>query len=189
LPRDGYYGRQGDVLDPLPVDALVLLAYLRAYRLTRRPALAEVAGVMGERLGLFATPRLGDEPPHARRHPDGAAGDALLLLAALEAHRLTGSDAFLAAAEAEAGRLVQERCVNGLFAASRRHRFAKFDAVEALALLQLGACLLGRAEAVPPYPGAEPFFGAAWGGDGHRIDNTWIYQRLTVDADGGKETS
>ena len=70
-----------------------------------------------------------------------------------------------------------ERFHKGFFVASKRHLFARFDAVEPLALLHVVAAMRGTPNAVPTYPAGRSYFHCPFDGKGRTYDLRAIYSR------------
>lgn len=174
LEQDGYYGRAGGRLEALPADFLMLWAYLLGYRASGHPKLWSVARTIALANGLGDI-GVGASPPRLERRPDSA--DPLAIFCLLELFEIAHQAEFLSLAQAVADQLLVRRVVADWFVPSVRHRYAKFDAVEPIALLHLAGTLLGRSDVVPRYPASQAFFGSAYGDRGHTIDNAFWYQR------------
>ncbi len=96
----------------------------------------------------------------------------------LELHRGGGNAEFLAQAE-RVGRNILEHCVrDGWFVPTQRHVFCRLANNEAQALLHLAAALMGKADAVPAFTGAQGFFHAEYGASKGRVyDADVIYAK------------
>ncbi|CAG7635425.1 hypothetical protein ACFQI7_06605 [Paenibacillus allorhizosphaerae] len=174
MEKDGYYGRRGDVFKPVHGDALLFWSYVRGFRFTAQPLLWSVARNIGLHLGL------GDigAVPGAAPALEAVSGllDPHAILALLELYRWSGTEPYLDAAERFGMNLLRSSFRDGYFHRSAESENVKLDCPEALILLQLAAALSGRAEEVPAYVGGQSFFGAAYDGHGHQIDNSLLYR-------------
>ncbi len=179
LDRSGYYGARGERLAPMRAGWEMLWPYLMAYRLTSDPRFLPYIHQMSRAGGLDF-----GQPPEET--PAGVSSDPLELLCLLEWHACTEEPGWLALAVQSGEQILKERFHYGYFLPSSSHRYAKFDALEPLALLHLAANLLGRAEVVPDYPGSSAFFGSAYEDLGHKIDNQWIYGQRLLEEGGGQ---
>jgi len=178
LDRDGYYGRQGMVLTPMTADFLMLWAYCLAYQFSPQPQLWAVARQMAKANGL------GDIGPTAEdlSGPMLAAGievsDPLAIFCLLTLYATTNQQAFLDQAQAVGDNILNHRWHRGLFLPSRHHRWAKFDALEPLALIHLVAYMQRCPQQVPKYWASSAFFGSLYADLGHKIDNSWWYDQV-----------
>ncbi|CAG7649262.1 Pectate disaccharide-lyase [Paenibacillus solanacearum] len=175
MEKDGYYGRRGDVFQPVHGDALLFWSYVRGYRFAADPRLWSVARRIGLHLGLGdigleagAAPALletagGLRSPHA-------------MMGLLELYRWSGAEPYLDAAERVGLNLLHGSFRDGYFLRSPGSENMKLDCPEALMLLELAAALRGRAEEVPACVAGQSFFGAAYDGLGHQIDNSLLYR-------------
>jgi pectate lyase len=187
LKRDGYY-RRAELFTPQAPDATYLWAYALAFRLTCDPLHWEMARRIAQGHGLGDIGDLGTS-----RDGGGAEGERDLrletrcaephaLLALLELYRATMDGRLLAAAGAVAGNILAARFQDGFFLPRPDHLYARFDAIEALALLRFAAVAEGRPEDVPDAWPAEPYFQAPHDGIGRARDTEVIYGRTRRDA-------
>jgi len=80
--------------------------------------------------------------------------DPYTLLAFLELYRKTDKTEFLQAAQKVGDNILFLRYHDGFFAPSSKHIYAKFDDIEALALLHIEAAMHGKVLSVPQvWPG------------------------------------
>ncbi|MCJ7751311.1 MAG: pectate lyase [Armatimonadetes bacterium] len=173
--KDGYFGPKGRVLRAGKAGADHFWAYAMAFRATGDAFMWEMARSIARatELGdIGATPH--DKP---KVNLDSDAAEPTALLGFLELHRAVADEAFLAMAQRIGDNILARRFHKGMFAPSVDHIHAKFDRVEPLALLHLVAATQGRAGLVPEYPGGYGFYAAAYGTEGHRYDNRFIYER------------
>ncbi|MBE1444368.1 hypothetical protein [Paenibacillus sp. OAS669] len=176
MEKSGYYGREGQQLQAHKADYLLLWSYVTGYRLSGREELWTVARSMAKGIGFGdigesarAVPFLNMET--ACTHPHG-------IFVMLELFKTTHQRKFLQLAQRIGDRLLLHRSHRGLFMASADHEYAKLDALEPLALLHLAAELQGVRGRMPVYCGGRPFFAAAYDGQGHMTDNTFLYARV-----------
>ena len=175
LKRNGYYGRKGKVLKPSSADTLMLWAYARAFRMTGEAFLWQMARdiARGNDLGdIGAAP--GDKP--ALNHTTACA-EPQAIFGLLELHRKTGEKPYWELAKRVGDNIVAERFHKGFFVASKRHVFARSDAVEPLALLHVVAAMRGTPNAVPTYPAGRSYFHCPFDGKGRTYDLRAIYSR------------
>ncbi|WP_081824120.1 hypothetical protein [Paenibacillus sp. UNC451MF] len=180
MEKSGYYGREGQQLQAHKVDYLLLWSYVTAYRLSGHEELWTIARSMAEGLGFGnigdsagTRPALNMEVQCT--HPHG-------LFVMLELFKTTKERKFIQLAQRIGDRLLLYRNHRGLFMPSADHEYAKLDAVEPLALLHLAAELQGVRNRLPVYCGGRPFFAAAYDGEGHMTDNTFIYSKAKTRA-------
>ncbi|UUZ81436.1 hypothetical protein LJK88_43450 [Paenibacillus sp. P26] len=174
MEKSGYYGRQGDTLKATKADLLQLWSYLKGFRLTGDGRLWEWARSMAAGTGLG---EIGESPgAEPALHP-GESSEPSAVFALLELYGGAGHPAYLEAACAVGDNIVARRFHKSVFLAEPNRTYAKLDAVEPLALLHLAGELTGRRKEVPVYCGSKAFFGAAYDGHGHMIDNSFIYSR------------
>ncbi|WP_248925228.1 hypothetical protein [Paenibacillus hamazuiensis] len=187
MEKSGYYGKQGDTLKAAAADLLLLWSFAAGYRLSRNERLWDIARAIARGNGLgdigsAPTARGGAESAGLSQTGSGAdlnsgteCADPHGIFAMLELHRITRNAAYLHLAERIGRNIVAQRYHHGFFMPSERHVYAKFDRLEPVALLHLAAELDGTGETQPIYCGGKSFFGAAFDGHGHEIDNDFIY--------------
>jgi len=175
--KDGYFGPAGRVLTAGRARAEHFWAYAVAYRQTGDPFLWKMARstAIGSGSGDIG-------------EAEGAAGGSSFdtdvsapqaLLGFLELYRRTGHLQLLLAAQRIGDNLLRRSFHLGLFLASEAQLYARFDAIEPLALLHLAAALEGKPDVVPAYPGGRGFYASAYGSDKgstHRYDES-LYAR------------
>ena len=149
LPRDGYYGRAGRVLEPFAADGLFLAAYARAYRLTGDEAIWQVVRQIARGLGLG---ELGDGPGRGSRpHPSVACRDPRAIFALLELYDVGRCPVYLELAERVGENLLATSFAEGYF--SGGGETVLFDSLEPWALLALEAARRPGAGEFPRYAG------------------------------------
>ncbi|NLW55811.1 MAG: pectate lyase [Firmicutes bacterium] len=149
LPRSGYYGRAGTVLQRSPAGGDFLHAYARTYRLTGDPDLWTVVRQIGQGLGLGDLGfRPGDKVQLALETREA---DYRILFALLEIYRTIPHRAYLALARRVGDNILRSKFRHGYFLRQPDCLYAEFNAVEPLALLALEATIRGTPELVPGY--------------------------------------
>ena len=90
----------------------------------------------------------------------------------------TGKRSYLEAAQ-QIGDNILEQCFHkGFFVPSKKHVFAKFDALEPLVLLSLSAHSVGKADRVPTIWPSRSYFQCPFDGLGRTFDNDAIYAQV-----------
>jgi pectate lyase len=181
LPKDGYFGPKGRVLNPGHARVSHFWAYAMAYRATGDGFMWEMARRIAQANDLGDIGEIPGSPAKSALRANTA--DPLALLGFLELYRKTGARAYLEVAKRIGDSLLEQRFQRGFFTGSRDHLYARFDGVEPLALLHLVAAMQGRPEAVPAYNGGSGFYSAAYGTEGNKYDE-FLYRRTRDDAGG-----
>ncbi len=166
----------GQTLEAIPADAAFLLSYARAWRLSGEEELwATVRDIArGNGLGDLGQAAGRDPSPDLKTGCD----DPLALLAVLEVYRGNGDDVYLALARRIGDNIVQRRYRNQLFVESERNLYARFDALEPLALLALEAAVRGESERVPAFVGGLwRYLQGPYDGHGRARDYNLFYAR------------
>lgn len=149
LPRDGYYGRAGRVLEPFPADGLFLASYARAYRLTGDEALWRTVRQIARGLGLGD---LGEAPGRGSRpDPQAACADPRVIFALLELYDGGRHPACLDLAERVAEHVLARSFAEGYFGGGGET--VLFDRLEPWALLALEAARRTGVGELPRYAG------------------------------------
>jgi pectate lyase len=173
FPRPGYYGPAGEVFRESSADPLLLQSYALAYRLTGDPELWTVARQMarGHDLGdLGVSPGKG-----VALNLTTEKAMPTVIFALLDLYRATQHRAYLDLARRLGDNLLRQRFHHGYFLPSERHRHARFDTEEPLALLAIEAALRGRPEDVPAYNGGRGYFHGRFDGLGRTYDDDAIW--------------
>jgi pectate lyase len=173
LPRTGYYGRKGEELKTYAPTVLQFLTFARAFRLSADPELWNVVRAMGRGFGLGEFGVSPAEPSGLNLETGHSRPEVILAL--LEIHRATDASEWLQLAEVVAGNLMKRSFHDGYFLLDGSHLYARFDALEPLALLALEAALQGRPEAVPPYSGGRNHVQGWYAGLGRAYDSEAIW--------------
>ena len=154
--NEGYVGRWA--LAKHAPDPHLLLSYAMAWRISGRDDMRRMAMDLVEALGSMTA-----EAP-GRMHGGWATA---LILAMLELHRAGGDPAHLTRAASLGQAVVRECVVGGLLAASSKHRFARFDTLLPLALLELHRALHEPSLKLPRYMGGHGSFQCPYRGRRH----------------------
>jgi len=174
MPRDGYYGKKGQVFRAAWLGGTDLRVYALAYRVSDDPLMWRMAGDVAKANGLGEIGRPDGSGASLNMETTFCDGEAIFGL--LELARKTGRDDFLALACRIADNILENRFVNGFFLADRFQKYARFDRIEPLALLHLAAALRGKSQAVPPYWGGGSYFACEWDdGEAYTYDLRVIY--------------
>lgn len=175
MKRDGYYGEKGSRFEPAPADTLFFWAYSLAFRLSGDNFMWEMSRNIGRGNDL------GDigEAPGSRPSLNmaTACSDSEALFGLLDLHRKTGKKPYLELARKIGDNILRDRFHKGFFVPSKEHLFAKFDNVEALALLHLAATMRGKPDAVPSYCARRSYFHCPFDGIGRTYDEVAIYEQ------------
>jgi pectate lyase len=173
LDKDGYYGRRGQTLSPKAADGLLFWSYAAGYRHSGDAGLWSIVRSMARGSGLGELGEAGEQAEIPST--DIRSADAHLLFGLLELAAAHPEGPFLAMAEQIGDNILATRVHNGYFVPNESRAYVKFDAIDPLALLHLAAALRGERERMPRYFGGNPFFGAAYDGRNHTIDNSFFY--------------
>ncbi len=175
LEQSGYYGKKGEYLKPLKAGFLLLWSYVMAYRLSNHPDLWSTARSIAKGIGLGDIGQIGEIPKLEFAH---LSSDPLAIFSTLELYKVTGNSVYLSYASKIGEELLSHRFKNDFFVSDEHQIYAKFDAVEPLALLHLVAQLRGMSEVIPNYVASNAFFGSQYGKLGHKKDNDLFYHTL-----------
>src|SRR5262249_15120257 len=134
------------------------------WNLTRSIARGNELGDIGERPGAAI------EWNHATTCSDPNA-----LLALLELHEKDHAPAFLDLARHIGSNMLAKRFHKGFFVTCADCVYAKFDALEPLALLRLAAVIQGKPDLVPRIWPGKSYFHCTYDGLGRTYDNAAIY--------------
>lgn len=162
------YGARGEI-KPISADGTYLLPFARAWRLSGDEDLWDVVQSMLRGTGLYSHGKAAD------------CDDPLALLALLEVHRGSGDQAYLDLAAKIAQNIVERRFINDLFPTSPAHGYARFDALEPLALLHLEAARRGHNGNVPDFiGGCWRYLQGPYNGQGRSTDQKLFYAHDAV---------
>jgi len=171
----GYFGPKGRVLKAGRAGPMDLWAYTLAYRVTGDEFMWEMARSIagGNNFGdIGATAK---DEPQLKTLTD--CSEVAALLGFLELYKKTGSPAYLSMAGKIGDNILTARFHKGYFVNSRKHIYARFDALEPLALLHLDSAVRGKPALLPKvWPGTS-YFHCPHDGEGRTYDNNVIYGR------------
>jgi len=178
IQKEGYYGKPGKSakLDPRPADGLFFWAYAMAYRISGDPFMRDTARSIARGEGLGDVGQASDAAPELDMGT--LCSDPYDLLGCIELYRSTGRTEFSAMARRIGDNILEQRFCKGFFVPSKDHLYARFDAVEPLALLTLAAMIQGRPEAVPEVWPGQSYFHCPYDGVGRTRDIDVIYAKL-----------
>ena len=173
MPRFGYFGSKGTVINPVQADLDMLFSYAIGYRLTGDEVLwATARGIArGHGLGeLGSTPGNG---VNLNLETDNA--DPIAVFALVELYRRTLHRGYLELARRIGDNLLGAHFHHGFFLPSARHVHAQFDTLEPLALLTLEAAIRGEVALVPAYNGGSGYIHGRYEGLGRTRDANAIW--------------
>jgi len=99
------------------------------------------------------------------------------LLGILEIYRKTGKEEFLELAKKIGDNILSDRFHKGFFVESKKHIYARFSAMEPLALLHLAGVIKGKSELIPQIWPSNAFFHNRYDGAGRTTDISFIYSQ------------
>jgi len=171
--KDGYFGPKGRVLKAGRAGEMDFWTYALAYRATGDQFMWEMARSIAKHNGW------GDIGEDANAQPDlnlnTSYSTYALLLGFLELHKRTGKTAFLHTARRIGDNILASRFYEGFFVPTKKHIYAKFDAVEPLVLLHLYAAVNAKPVSVPQVWPSTSYFHCPYDGKGRTYDNAAIY--------------
>jgi pectate lyase len=173
IARFGYYGPVGTRIGPVAAGGAFLMAYARAFRLTRDPALWETVRQMAQGNGLGDWG--GDPGRGVQPNPGVETADPEVLFALLEIWSAAGQRACLDLARRVADNILARRLHGGWFVPSSRHVHVNFNADEPLALLSVQAALRGDLQDWPAYVASRGYIHGRFDGLGRTTDQTAIW--------------
>ncbi|PRY65285.1 pectate lyase [Vreelandella songnenensis] len=149
LPRDGYYGKQGTVLEPYTAGSNFMLSYARAYTLEQDADLWRVAR------GIAKGQKLGDIGDAGGQNPqvnlETGNSDPYSIFALIDLWQATQQQAYLDLAEKVADNILENKRVNDFFVRNQEVEYAEIDSIDPYALLALEAAQQGEIDAVAPF--------------------------------------
>jgi len=174
IKRSGWFGDAGETIRPIAADAAFLLSYARAWRLSGDAVLWTTSQAMARGNGLGD---IGDTPGQAMAlNLKTGCSNPLALLAVLELHRGSGEAGYLSLARRIGDNMIEHRFRNNLFVESDRHIYARFDALDPLALLTLEAAIRGKPDQVPTFIGGLwRYLQGPYDGHGRASDQRLFY--------------
>jgi pectate lyase len=173
--KDGYFGPKGRVLTAGRAGPMDFWTYALAYRVTGDEFMWEMARniARGNNFGdIGATPK---DAPQLQMSTDCT--DPVAVLGLLELHKKTAHLAYLSLAKKVADNILKNCFHKGFFVRSRKHLYAKFDALGPLVLLRLHCALKGKPASVPRVWPSTSFFHCPHDGKGRTYDNSVIYSQ------------
>jgi len=175
--KDGYFGPKGRVLKAGRAGEMDFWTYALAYRATGDQFMWEMARSIAKHNGW------GDIGEDANAEPDlnldTSYSTYALLLGFLELHKRTGKTAFLHTARRIGDNILASRFYEGFFVPTKKHIYAKFDAVEPLVLLHLYAAVNAKPVSVPQVWPSTSYFHCPYDGKGRTYDNSAIYSQTS----------
>ncbi|MFC1716883.1 pectate lyase [Candidatus Poribacteria bacterium] len=174
--KDGYFGPKDRVVEAAKASPMEFWAYVMAFRISDDQFMWDMARNIAQGNGLGDIGATANDSPKLNTRTDSSNSSALFGF--LELFRKTGDEVYLSMAKGIGDNILKYRFHKGFFTRSERHLFAKFDRYEPLALLHLAAAMEGRPGDMPAYSGGEGFYAAAYGSEGHKYDNNFIYTRV-----------
>jgi pectate lyase len=158
IKKDGYFGPKGRVLRAGRAGASHFWAYAMAWRQSGDARMKQMAE------GIAKASRL------------DSAGEAAALFGWLEMYRKSGGAADLETARRVGDNILAAHFQKGFFVRGPQYVMARFDSLEAFALLHLSAEMQGKSAAVPACFGSGAFYSAPYADRGHTYDST-LYSR------------
>jgi pectate lyase len=165
--KDGYVTTEW--LQKRAANSAHFLAYALAYKLTRDDLMRRMTSSIARGLGLG---ELLPESGRVKVNTDTASGDPVLIFGLLELHAATREKAYLDLARRIADNAIATRVRKGFFVESRDHLCARLDDPTPLALLHLGAVVLGLPQRPPTYWHGRGYFHCPFDGEGRTYDNS-----------------
>ena len=149
LKRDGYNGRKGTVLKPIPAGNMLLVSYARAFMVTRDKTLWEMARSIAKGSDLGD---IGTEPSkEIKLNYKTKNNDAYSVFALVDIFRETHNTEYLNLARIVADNLVKTKFNHGYFTPGADYVYANVDAIEPYALLALDAAIKDMPDKVPAF--------------------------------------
>lgn len=166
LKRNGYFGKQGTILNRHEAGCSYLLVYARGFLNINDEALWQTARCIGKGNDLGD---LGVRPgKNLKLNMETNCSDAKALFALVDLFKATSNYDYLKLGEVIADNIEKKHFHNGYFLKGQDYKYAKFDAVEPLALLTLEAALRGKPDLVPVFINSSGYIG----GDYQEPDGT-----------------
>ena len=174
--KDGYFGPKGRVMKAGRAGPMDFWTYALAYRITGDAFMWEMVRSIGRGNGYV---ELGSDSAKEPQLPSTtSSAEAPVILGFLELFKKTGVRGYLEAAQRIGKNILEQRFHKGFFVPSKKHVFAKFDALEPLVLLSLAANSVGKADRVPTIWPTRSYFQCPFDGLGRTFDNDAIYARV-----------
>ena len=173
--KDGYFGPKGRVLKAGRAGEMDFWTYALAYRITGDQFMWEMARNIANHNGWGDIGA--DEKARPDLNLDTSYSTYALLLGFLELHKKTGKAAFLKMAGRIGENILASRFHKGFFVPTKKHIYAKFDAVEPLVLLHLDVALNNSKAVLPRVWPTRSYFHCPFDGKGRTYDNSAIYSQ------------
>lgn len=174
--KEGYFGPKGRVLTAGKAGPEEFWVYAKAYQLSSDQFMWEMTR------NIAKANRYGDIGASVHDDPSfdhqTSCADYEVLFGFLALYQKTGHADYLDISNTIGKNILKAHFNKGFFTKSKNHPYARFDAVEPLALLQLTATIQQRIEVIPIYPGGEGFYAASYGDRGHQYDDNFIYGQV-----------
>ena len=152
---DGYFGREGDVMEKFAASDIFLLSYATLFRLTEDEMIWDTVRGMANGNGLGD---IGDADGNQISINFDTKNDSpKTLLSVLEIFKATQNQDYLELAIKIGDNILQHKFHNGFFVHSENHYVANFNALEPLALLTLEAAVQNKPEIIPNYNAGGEF--------------------------------
>jgi pectate lyase len=171
--KSGDYGIKGTVFVSIQTIPMDFWAYALAYRLTGDQFMWDMARNIASGHGLGDIGFAADPSPRLTTATDSQS--PYTLLGFIELYRKTDNQKFIQIGRRIGDNLLNRRFHKGFFVPSDTHIYAKFDAMEHLALLQLHAALTRSFSSVPEFWPSNSLFNAPYRDREYASDYTAIY--------------
>ncbi len=166
LKCNGYFGKKGTILKRQKADCKYLLVYARGFLYINDEELWQTARSIGKGNDLGD---LGVRPGIDLKINMGTnCSDAKALFAVVDLFKATSNPDYLRLGKVIAVNIEKTNFHNGYFLKGQEYLYAKFDAIEPLALITLEAALRGEPDLIPVYINSSGYIG----GDYQEPDGT-----------------
>ncbi|WP_447527978.1 pectate lyase [Vreelandella sp. TE19] len=149
LPRDGYYGKQGTVLEPYTAGSNFMLSYARAYTLEQDADLWRVTRGIAKGRELGDIGDMGGQNPQVNLETSNS--DPYTIFALIDLWQATQQQAYLDLAEKVADNILENKRINDFFVRDQEVEYAEIDSIDPYAILALEAAQRDDTEAVAPF--------------------------------------
>jgi pectate lyase len=153
IPRTGYFGREGRILEPYRAHEGYLFSYSRAFRLSNDTEIWKMVRSLMKGLRLGDPGASVGDTPELNMNTDNSHPNTIFAL--LELSRALDDPAYLELAEIVGKNILARSFHKGYFLTDENHKYAEFYTPEPLALLSLEAALRGKSLLVPTYSGGR----------------------------------
>ena len=155
LPRNGYYGKAGDVMEHYDVGLNFFLPYVRAYLLSGEKKLWETATAMAAACDLG---ELGTTPgENVKLNMQTSCSHVQAVFALAELYSRTGCKEYIELCGAVCANIEAKYFNNGYYNYGAEYKYAKFDSHYPMALLAYHAAVAGKYEFAPIYLNSAGF--------------------------------